>query len=334
MNVAIVGAGRQGKRRAGAVIECGDKIVRVVDTNMALATALANAYNCTASADWKTAIEDNTVDAIIICTPNDTHSIITIAALKAGKNVLCEKPLARNPEEAYDMLKASEDGKSLLKCGFSLRHHPAIAQAKKHIEQGNIGKLLFLRCRYGITGRPDFEKDWRTNTQISGGGELMDQGQHILDLFRWFGGEISEVFGYADTLYWDIKPVEDNAFALLRGQAGHVCMMHVSWTEWKNIFSFEAFGEKGYLKIEGLGGAYGTEKLILGTKDLAKPFSETITEFREEDRSWREEWKEFSSAVKEKRTPLGSAYDGWASIKLTFAIYESSKKGSSVKLDW
>lgn len=334
MNVAIIGAGRQGNRRAKAVKDCGDKVTRVVDTNQTMAASLAHSYNCTASSDWKSAIDDKDVDAVIICTPNDTHAVISIAAIKAGKHVLCEKPIARNPDEAYGIVKALKGSKSILKCGFNLRNHPAIAQAKKHIEQGGIGKLLFLRGKYGITGRIDYNKDWRVNIPISGGGELMDQGQHVLDLFRWFGGEITEVIGYSNTLYWKIKPAEDNAFALLRGKTGHICTLHVSWTEWKNVFSLEAFGEDGYVKIEGLGGSYGNEKLILGTKDISGPFSETVTEFRGEDGSWVEEWREFCSAIKEKREPLANAYDGWAAVKLAYAIYESSTKGKAIKLEW
>ena len=104
----------------------------------------------------------------------------------------------------------------------------------------------------------------------------MDQGQHVIDLFRWFGGDIHEVTGYVDTTYWKIKPVEDNAFAILRADAGHVCSLHVSWTEWRNLFSFEVFGKNGYVKIEGLGGSYGKEKLISGKRDFDSPFLENV----------------------------------------------------------
>lgn len=110
-------------------------------------------------------------------------------------------------------------------------------------------------------------------------------------------------------------------------------MMHVSWTEWSNIFSLELFGDGGYAKVEGLGGFYGVERLVLGTKDFEGQSPETVTEFRGEDISWRKEWGEFSSAIKEKRAPSGSAYDGHAAVKLAFAIYESSATGRSVKID-
>ncbi len=334
MNIAIIGVGRQGHRRAKAVLECGDKVVMAVDTNAAALKSFCDTYNCATSTNWNDATGKKGIDAVIVCTPNDTHAAISIAALQAGKSVLCEKPLARNPEEATAILDALKKSKAILKCGFNLRHHPAIARAKRHVESGEIGKVMFIRARYGNTSRPDFEKDWRTNYAISGGGELMDQGMHAIDLFRWFGGEISEVIGHVDTLAWDIKPVEDNAFVIFRGKAGHVCQLHTSWSEWRNIFSFEIFGNDGYAKIEGLGGSYGYEKLITGKKDLTNPFVEKITEFKEDDISWKEEWKEFVSAIKEKRPLLGSAYDGWAAVKLAYAAYASSKSGKTIKVDF
>jgi predicted dehydrogenase len=332
MRAAIIGSGRQGDRRAKAIKECGDELLMVIDTTQARAAELAAKYKCKASTNWRDAITDKSVDVILICTPNDSHAEISIAAIKAGKSVLCEKPLARNPKEADAILNALKTSKSLLKCGFNHRHHPAVMQAKRYVDSGAIGRVIFMRCRYGITGRTGYESDWRVNAAVSGGGELMDQGQHVIDLFRWFGGDISEVMGHVDTLYWKIKPVEDNAFAILRGTAGHTCMMHVSWTEWRNIFSFEVFGDKGYAKIEGLGGSYGAEKLITGKRDLDGPFSEKVLEFKGEDISWREEWKEFTTAIKDKKIPLGGVQDGAAAVKIAYSIYESSTKGKVVRL--
>ncbi len=333
MKVAIIGAGRQGHRRAKSITETGDEITLVVDKYLPLTEEFVSTFGCKASSDWNDAINDKKVDALMICTPNDTHAEIAKAALKAGKHVLVEKPLARNPDEAKGILDALKASKSILKCGFNLRYHPAIAQAKKHVESGKIGKIIFMRARYGNTSRQDFEKDWRIDVSISGGGELMDQGQHVLDLFRWFGGEISEVMGYTDTLAWNVKPAEDNAFALLRANAGHVCTLHVSWSEWRNIFSLEVFGSDGYVKIEGLGGSYGHERLIMGKKDLSKPFSEEVIDFGDDEKSFREEWEDFSSAVKAKKAPMGTGYDGWAAVKLAYCIYESSKSKKAVKFD-
>lgn len=303
----------------------------MVDIDESKVAELAKAYGSAIYSDWRTVVRDSDIDAIVVCTPNDTHAEISIEALKAGKHVLCEKPIARNVDEATRILEASRKSMAKIKCGFNHRYHPAIMRAKGIVDSGEIGKLIFIRCRYGTTGRKGYENDWRMNPEISGGGQLIDQGQHTLDLFRWFGGEISEVMGYTDTLFWNV-PVEDNAFALLRAKAGHICSMHMNWTEWKNLFSFEIFGKTGYLKIEGLGGSYGIEKLIQGKMDLDAPFSEKVTEFKEQDISFREEWREFTSAIKENRESISNAEDGLAALKITAAIYESSKEGRSVKI--
>ena len=178
MKVAIIGAGRQGARIAKAASRLGAEIAVVVDTNPAAAAALAGTYGCATSADWKAAVDAKGVDVVAICTPNDLHSVIATTALRAGKNVFCEKPMGRNPEEVGEVLEASRKSAALLKCGFNLRNHPAIAKAKRHVEGGGVGKLLFMRCIYGIAGRPNYQDDWRMDVSTAGGGELMDQGHH------------------------------------------------------------------------------------------------------------------------------------------------------------
>jgi predicted dehydrogenase len=166
------------------------------------------------------------------------------------------------------------------------------------------------------------------NPRISGGGELMDQGMHVIDLCRWFMGEFNQVFGMTTTSFWNTAPVEDNAFALLHTERGQIASFHVSWTQWKNLFSFELLGKDGYIIIEGLGGSYGTERAILGRRAFLKPFREVTIEFRGEDQSWDEEWKEFSSAIKENREPLGNGKDGLEALRLAQAIYESAAKAT------
>lgn len=331
MKAAIIGAGRQGGRLAKAIKESGDQVTVVVDIDMAKATALADAYGAAKYQDWKQGIKDKSVEAVVICTPNDTHAQIAIAALRKGKHVLVEKPIARNAKEAKKIVKAAIKSKGKIKSAFNHRYHPGVAFAKKVLDSGELGKILFIRCRYGTTGREGYETDWRMNPEISGGGQLIDQGQHTLDLFRWFGGDLTEVMGYTDTLFWKV-PVEDNVFATFRAKAGHLCMMHMSWTEWRNLFSFEVFGDKAYVKVEGLGGSYGKEKVIRGKMDLNAPFKEEVTEFDGPDMSFHGEWKELVAAVNENREPQGSIQDGYAALEATAAIYKSSKTGKAIKI--
>jgi len=333
MKVGLIGAGLQGKRRAQALQGfAAAELVIVADADWARAKLLTDEIGCLPASDWEEVIARKDIEAIIICTPPHLQAPMCVAALKQGKHVFCEKPMARTVKEAREVVKVAEENGLILKCGFNLRHHPAISQAKRWVEAGTIGELMFIRCRYGIGGRPGYEKDWRMNLEISGGGEMMDQGMHTLDLARWFLGDFESVFGSLQTGFWNSR-VEDNAFAILRTNKGQTASIHVSWTQWKNLFSFEVFGKDGYIIIEGLGGSYGTEKLIMGKKALEKPFKEETTEFRGADLSWREEWQEFVTAIRENREPLGSGYDGLKALRLAHAVYDSASKGCTVEVE-
>jgi predicted dehydrogenase len=332
MKVGIIGAGLQGRRRAQALKQCGDQVGIVAAAHLERAQLLASELGCEATANWEEAVAKEGVDAVIVCTPPNLHLPMCTSALKQGKHVLCEKPLARNPDEAEEIVKTAQENSVKLKCGFNLRHHPGIKQARDWVDQGFIGEPSFVRCRYGIGGRPGYDKEWRADPDISGGGQLMDQGMHALDLSRWFLGDFTEVYGFLQTAFWDVAPLEDNAFCLLRTERGQVASIHVSWTQWKNLFSFELFGKDGYIIVEGLGGGYGVERATLGERAFLKPFREEIIEFRGEDRSWEEEWREFASAIRENREPLANGYDGLEAIRLAYAVYEAaSKSGVRIK---
>jgi predicted dehydrogenase len=332
MRIGIIGAGLQGRRRAQALKKSGDELVMVAAAHLERAKLLADEMECEATDEWeKVALRDD-IDVVIVCTPPHLHEAMCIQAMKNGKHVLCEKPLARTTKEAERIVNYVQGKDVKLKCGFNYRHHPGILQARMWFEQGVIGQLSFIRCCHGIGGRPGYEKEWRMNPEISGGGQLMDQGMHVIDLLRWFIGEFSEVVGFLSTSFWDIAPVEDNAFALLRTEKGQIASFHVSWTQWKNLFCFELFGKDGYIMVEGLGGSYGTERAILGRRAFLAPFREEVIEFRGEDRSWFEEWQEFVAAIKENRGPLGDGTDGLAAVELADAVYQSAKTGTVLKI--
>lgn len=324
--VGLIGAGRQGWRLGKAIRDSSEYKITVVDIDHRAATRLAKELRADVGKDWRELTSAADIDVIVVCTPPNLHAPICIAAMENGKHVLCEKPLGLNPAEANKMVEVAKQQKVKLQCGFNLRFHPGIKQAKKWLDEGLIDTPVFARCRYGICGSPDYDKDWRANASISGGGELLDQGIHVIDLFRWFLGDFSEATGFTSTSCWDIAPVEDNVFALLRTEKGQIASMHASWTQWKNLFSFEVFGRDGYVIVEGLGGSYGTEQAILAKRTVLEPFTEKIIEFRGEDRSWHEEWKELITAIKENREPLGAGIDGAEAIKIAYAIYESVRE--------
>jgi len=330
VKVGLIGAGLQARRRARALN--GAELAIIAAANLDEAKLLADEMGCEATANWEEVVKRKDVEVVIVCTPPHLHAPMSIAALRSGKHVLCEKPLARVPEEAEEIVSVARETKMKLKCGFNLRHHRGIRQAREWMDQGTIGELGFIRCRYGICGRPGYEKDWRADRETAGGGQLMDQGMHILDLSRWFMGEFREAFGFLCTQFWDIAPLEDNAFALLRTEKGQIASLHASWTQWKNLFSFELFGQDGYIIVEGLGGSYGTERATLGKRAFLEPFREEFIEFRGEDLSLSEEWRELVAAIDEDREPPGNGYDGLQALKLACAVYESAEKGAVVKL--
>jgi predicted dehydrogenase len=326
-NIAIIGAGLIGRKRALAIREFNNcRLIVVVDINRTAVETLARESGTQSETDWKRVVSRNDVDIVVVSTINEALRAISIEALRNHKHVLCEKPLGRNAQESLAILEAVEDTGIVLKTGFNHRHHPGITKAKEMLDRGEIGEVMFIRCRYGHGGRPNYEKEWRANKDLCGGGELLDQGVHIVDLFRWFAGDFDEAFGYTPTCYWDIQ-VEDNAFAIFRKKNGIVATMHTSWTQWKNLFSFEVFGKDGYLIIDGLGDSYGTEILRIGRRrpEGGVPNEETI-QFGAPDISWREEWKEFLAAIKEGREPLGSGNDGYQANRMIEAVYRSAKE--------
>jgi predicted dehydrogenase len=176
------------------------------------------------------------------------------------------------------------------------------------------------------------EREWRASPDLCGGGELLDQGVHLIDLIQWFGGAIEEVYGRVETRVWPME-VEDNAFAIVKTGKGVTASFHASWTNWKNIFSFEVFGDKGYLRIAGLGGSYGPETLEFGKRKKEGGVPDiSRDEFPPEDVSWKAEWEEFTSAVREKREPIGSGADGLRANRVIASLYESARTGRTVQV--
>jgi predicted dehydrogenase len=333
MRIGVVGCGLIGSRRAKVALDAGDKVVVVADVIGDRAAATAAATGSSWTVTWSEVTSREDLDVIVVSTSNDQLAETSIAALKAGKHVLCEKPLGRNTGEAAAIVAASASAGKLLKVGFNHRHHPAIAAAHELVEQGSIGRVFAIRALYGHGGRAGYEREWRADRARSGGGELLDQGVHVVDLARWFVGEIAEAQGFVGTFHWPIEPVEDNAFALLRARDGGIVSFHTSWTQWKNAFRFEVLGADGYIRIDGLGGSYGTERMTFARRndDSSPPVEETTT-FDGPDSSWRDEWREFSSAIADNRQPLGNGLDGLAAARILDAIYASAASGRVVSV--
>jgi predicted dehydrogenase len=349
MKVGIVGCGLMGRRRASVVHQSrGDELAIVADIDESRARSLAEEMDCWATTGWQEVVARDDIEAVVVSTTNKFLMPVTVAALENGKHVLCEKPLGRNHKEAQRMVEAANRGGVFLKTGFNHRHHPALWKAHELCTQGLIGPIMFIRAVYGHGGRPGYDKEWRAAPDLAGGGELLDQGIHIVDLCRWFMGDFTEAFGSIETYFWDLgyfrsederggiainRQLEDNAFILLRTADGRVAQGHTSWTQWKNRFTFEVFGQDGYLCVDGLGGSYGAERLIWGKRrpDSGPPI-EGRFEFLDPDGSWEAEWSEFVTAIQEHREPLANGRDGLQAMRLIDALYESSRSGRMVQL--
>jgi predicted dehydrogenase len=326
IRTAIVGCGRMGRRRAAALADA--RLVAVADVDEARARDLAARFpGCASHADWRAVVGRDDVEAVIVATTHDGLAPVTLAAVERGRHVLVEKPAARRAAELAPVAAAAAAAGVTVKVGYNHRFHPAALKARALIDEGAVGPLLYLRGRYGHGGRPGYEREWRADPARAGGGELLDQGVHLIDLARWFAGDFVEAAGRLATYYWDM-PVEDNAFVQLRTAAGQVAWLHASWTEWKNLFSFEVVGRAGKLQWDGLGGSYGLERLTLyRMRPEMGPPETTTWEYPGEDLSWRAEWRHFLDAVAGKVEPWSSLEDTLAVLRLVERVYAQGEPG-------
>jgi len=199
-----------------------------------------------------------------------------------------------------------------------------LAKWKTGFQMGALGTLLHVRGRYGHGGRPGYEREWRADPAVAGGGELLDQGVHLIDLARWFAGDFVEVSGHVATYFWDM-PVEDNGFLLLRTATGQSAWLHASCTEWKNLFCFEVFGRDGKLQIDGLGGSYGVERLAFYRMlPQMGPPETTIWEYPGEDHSWRTEFTHFIECIRQGGQPNGTLNDALAALEVVQHAYDQA----------
>jgi len=321
--VAILGCGLIGQKRAKALK--GAHLRICADLNAGRAQQLANTYpDAEAATDWRSAIHRDDVDIVIIATTNQALVETSLEAANAGKHILVEKPAARNVAELDTVINAARKNDVLVRVGFNHRYHPALLKARELLDAGELGELMFIRGRYGHGGRIGYDREWRADPVLSGGGELIDQGVHLIDLSRWFMGDFVSMEGFVHTYYWDM-PVDDNGFMLLKTAKNQTAFLHVSCTEWKNLFSLEIYGKNAKLHIEGLGGSYGVEKLSF-YKMLPEmgPPDTTIWEYPRDDNSWALEFAEFLDDIRLHRMPSANLNDARAALIIVEKIYKDS----------
>jgi len=325
LNIGIIGCGFIGEKRANNLAP-GGKLIACADINETAAIRLAKKFTAQPYTDWHSILEMPDIDIVIVATLHNSLADITKAAILAGKHVLVEKPAALASHELEPLVEIANSQNVHVRVGFNHRFHRALQKAKVMINNGDIGELMFIRARYGHGGRLGYDREWRSNPALSGGGELIDQGPHLIDLSRWFLGEFNEVDGFAHTYYWDM-PVDDNGFMILKNHRMQVAFLHASCTEWKNIFSMEIYGKNGKLEISGLGGSYGVEKLTFYRMlpEMGPP--ETYSwEFPMADNSWALEMQEFYKDISLDRPSDPGLNDAIQSLKIVEAIYRKSNK--------
>lgn len=326
INVGIIGFGKMGRIRYEAISQNGHgRVVAIADPKQDLSLPGVRYYG---SADEL--IEDPEVEAVFICTPSYLNKPLTIRALQAGKHVFCEKPPAFNAKEVEEVIQVERvAGGRKLMYGFNHRHHDSIIKAKELVDSGAYGRILWMRGRYGKSVDQSFYSDWRSKKKLAGGGILMDQGIHMVDLFLMIAGDFDEVHAFVSNLYWKLD-VEDNVFASFRNRNGLVASLHSTMSQWRHLFSFETFLERGYIVINGLltnSGTYGEEEMTIAKNRTMAP----AATWRDEehirfhvDNSWRYEVERFFEAI-EQDSPIqiGNSQDALKVMRVIDRIYEN-----------
>jgi predicted dehydrogenase len=320
MRVGVIGCGLIGGKRAESLVGSGDHLSATYDIAPERARALADKHGAKGCESPNALFAAS--DVVVVATTNDQLVPMGILAARAGKPMLIEKPAGRRASELEPLAALARDAGVIVKVGYNHRFHPAAQKARAILDRGGCGPIMFVRGRYGHGGRVGYDREWRANPAISGGGELLDQGVHLIDLARWFiGAEFTEVQGRAETYFWDM-PVDDNAFLTLGTASRQVAHLQVSWTEWKNLFSFEIYARHAKLHLEGLGGSYGVERLHhYQMRAEMGPPDTVVYEYPGPDRSWSLEWVDFSRALASRTGPCGDVQDALAALRIVDRVY-------------
>lgn len=319
----IIGYGTMGKIRHQAIKELGiAEVVAISEPAVTLDSKLPNLTH-------DKIINHPDIDIIIVCTPNFLNKKLTIDALNAGKHVFCEKPPAFTGDDVREIQQAEEKSGRKLMYGFNHRHHDSIMYMKKLIDGGEYGKVLWSRGRYGKSVTDDFFNQWRAKKELAGGGILMDQGIHMLDLFLYLSGDYDIVKAEVSNLYWKMD-VEDNAYVILKDSiTGRVASLHSTMSQWRHLFSLEVFLEKGYMVLNGLitsSMSYGEEVLSIAKNRSTAPaatWKDEVTTKYNINNSWRYEMEHFINAI-EKDIPveIGNSSDAFKLMTIIDKIYE------------
>ena len=343
MKFGVIGAGTIGQLRAQSIkSNPATELLSVADPAIGSAESAVKGTSAKAVADWRDVLEFPGLEAVIVSSPIQFHEEAVIAALDAGKHVLCEKPLANTVESCRRMVEASRRAGKTLATGFNHRYYPSMKFLRRVIDEGQIGAIDHVRIFGGHDGLHNFRADWQYKAPVSGGGAMMDVGIHMTDLGRFVLGEVKEVYGIASNRIWQVPGSEDNALAIFKSPDGIPAVYHATWTEWKGYrFFVEVYGDRGMVR-----GYYAPMQNLLVTQDkpggprrkVRKLYPEIMV--REKLKSWtstallsfQDELADFLRMTQGEKTNLADGVAGFRAVEIANAVYESSKTGSPVRM--
>lgn len=323
LRIGIVGCGLIGHKRAAA-LDQSDAVVGATDPVSERTAELVRQFGGRRCATLDELLELRP-DVVVVATTHDQLAPLTERCLRAGAHVLVEKPAGLGTAQVTALSAAAAQAGRLVKVGFNHRFHPAIADLAAAVHSGEHGELMHVRGRYGHGGRLGYDREWRAQPRRSGGGELIDQGMHLLDITRWLAGPLPLHSALLRTQFWNTT-VEDNAALILgdsESRSSPWATLHVSWTEWKNLFSIEVYCRTAKLQVDGLVRSYGAQTLRIYrmSPELGPPELEERS-YGAEDLSWSREWEHFAAAIHAGTPLLGNledAYHAWATVEQAYA---------------
>lgn len=323
--VGIAGYGVVGKRRRHFIdLHSNFKTVAVCDIKFT-DKDVETVDGVRAYSNYKDLLTED-LDVLFVCLTNDIAAEVTMAGLEKGLHVFCEKPPGRNLKDIHDVVQTEKKHPHLkLMYGFNHRYHESVRKAFEIIKSGELGRILNLRGVYGKSAIISFQSDWRTKRTISGGGILLDQGIHMVDLIRMFAGDFEQIHSFVDNSFWK-HDVEDNAYVLMKTKEGVVAFLHSTATQWRHRFHLDISMEKGSITLSGIlsgSKSYGAETITIayaGQQDGGDPHEVTIR--YNEDNSWRDEIAYFADCIlQDKKIEQGSSDEAFGTMKLVYRIY-------------
>jgi predicted dehydrogenase len=325
MFVGLIGCGLIGRKRIVSLPE-DMRLLGIFDTNQEVAEDFAAEFNVKNYSSVDSLLANELINTVFISTTHDQLAVLAIRALNAGKNVFVEKPGALNYHELRSVEKVANLNHLRVHIGYNHRYHPAIIKAFEIFNSKEIGEVMFVRGRYGHGGRIGYNQEWRADRSKSGGGELIDQGTHLLELSLGFLGNLELKYSEIRTFFWEMS-VEDNAFISVGNDRGNLAFLQVSCTEWKNLFSLEIYCQGGKLDISGLGGSYGVETLTFHKMlpEMGPPESTTWT-FPGSDESWAREIQLFKEDLSTNSGTSNNLANALAVLKIVEEIYSGGSK--------